>query len=449
MAQSVDLTIQHANIVDVKNGRIIKDQTIQIKDQRIVAITSNASKSIQSRDTWNARGKYIMPGLWDNHIHFGGGDTLIEENKALLDLFLINGVTSIRDCAADISPSVLAWKKEVQQNTLRGPSIYTSGPKIEGYKSIWVGDLEVDNSQELDQAFDSLTHLKVDFIKVTDNTLKPSLYLEAIRKARAKGWNVSAHIPAVLTLKEVSEAGLSTIEHLGYLLRAGSAKEAEYTEAIAKGQMTPKAYNQLLMQHFDTAAALNTYRLLAKNGTAVVPTLNISRSVAFLDQEKHDNDPELKMIGPGLVRTYQWRVDRAAKDDAAAIAYRHELFEKTAGLLPLLHQAGVKIIAGTDAGYLNSFDYPGSGLHKELQLMVRYGLTAREALEASVLAGPQLMQVEKDYGSVSVGKIADLLLLNENPLEDIRATQKIHAVVLKGKGFDQTSLQEIQQKLMH
>jgi imidazolonepropionase-like amidohydrolase len=231
------------------------------------------------------------------------------------------------------------------------------------------------------------------------------------------------------------------------LLRAGSEKEAAYTEAIAKGQMTAKAYNELLMQHFDTAAALNTYRMLAKNGTAVVPTLSISKSVAYLDQDNHTNDPELKMIGPGLIRTYQWRVDRAAKDDAAGIAYRHQVFERTAGLLPLLKKAGVTIIAGTDAGYLNSFDYPGSGLHKELALMVRYGLTPREALEASVIQGPAFMHQANNYGAVAVGKIADLLLLGSNPLKDISATEQIEAVIVKGAVFDQQELNAMKEDL--
>ncbi len=446
--RKADVIIHAATIIDVEHGKLIPNKAIVINGKRIIAvINEEQAGSYISGNNIDAKGKFIMPGLWDMHMHFGGGDTLIEENKNLLMLYLANGITSVRDCAADISPSVLQWRKEINEGSLKGPTIYTAGPKLEGYKSIWVGDIEVDNSAELNKAIDSLQKIKVDFVKITDNTMKPALYLEALTETRKRGFQITGHIPAALTLTQVSDAGLSAIEHIGYLLRAGNSDEAGYSAKIASGQFTAREYNKLLLQQFDTAAAMKVYQQLAKNGTAVVPTLSISYTVAYLDQNDHKNDTYLQYIGRGLRNTYNWRVERAAKDSADAIKFRHELFERSAGLLPLLQKAGVKIIAGTDAGYLNSFDYPGRSLHQELALMVKYGLTALQALQASVINGPAFFNHQKDYGNIAAGKIADLLLLDENPLQNISATEKITAVIVKGEVYNRSRLDELLQEV--
>ena len=445
VAQKKVATIIHgATIIDVEHGKLIPNKAIIINGQRIIAvINEQQANSYTSSNNIDAKGKFIMPGLWDMHMHFGGGDTLIEENKNLLLLYLANGITSVRDCAADISPSVLQWRKEINEGSLKGPTIYTAGPKLEGYKSIWVGDIEVDNSTELNRAIDSLQKIKVDFVKITDNTMKPALYLEALTETRKRGLQITGHIPAALTLTQVSDAGLSAIEHIGYLLRAGNADEAGYSAKIASGQFTAKDYNKILLQQFDTAAAMKVYDQLATNGTAVVPTLSISYTVAYLDKDDHKNDEYLQYIGKGLRNTYNWRVERAAKDSTDAIKFRHELFERSAGLLPLLQKAGVKIIAGTDAGYLNSFDYPGLSLHKELALMVKYGLTPLQVLQASVINGPAFFKRQADYGNIAPGKIADLLLLDENPLLNITATEKIAAVIVNGEVYNRSKLDEL------
>ena len=128
------------------------------------------------------------------------------------------------------------------------------------------------------------------------------------------------------------------------------------------------------------------------------------------------------------------------KDDAKAIAARHQQFETTASFLHLLHKAGVTIIAGTDAGYMNSYIYPGLGLHKELELMVKYGLTPREALTTSIINGPAFFGLQQDYGAVSKDKKADLLLLDTNPLKHISATQGIYAVVRNGIYINRAAL---------
>ncbi|RAJ87905.1 imidazolonepropionase-like amidohydrolase [Chitinophaga dinghuensis] len=447
-SQQADLIIRNTKVIDVRTGEIKSGQSIIVRHDTIIAVTNDSkANKFKASETYNAAGKYAMPGLWDMHMHFGGGDTLANENKNFLPLYLAHGITTVRDCSADISDLVIKWRGEVNNGTLQGPTIFTSGPKLEGYKSIWLNDLEIGTSEELQKALDSLQRIKVDFIKVTDNTLKNDLYLEALREARKRGWAVSAHIPYTLTMDQVTAAGLSAVEHLGYAWKAGVKDEAALSQMIAKGELKGRDINKYIMSHFDTAAAMKTYRMMAARGTAVTPTLTLPHLLAYLDQDDHKHDPYLQYIGKGIQGTYAWRVNRTMQDDSAAIAWRKEVFAKTAAILPLLEKAGVKLMAGTDAGYLNSYDYPGIGLHQELALMVQFGhITPLQALQASVINSPEFLH-KTNYGAIAPGKKADILLLNANPLDDITNTQKINAVVVKGKLLNRQALDGLLQQV--
>jgi imidazolonepropionase-like amidohydrolase len=437
--RGADLLITHAAIVDVETGRVATDQAIAVANGTITAI-GDATRNLHATTTVDAGGAFVIPGLWDMHVHFGGGDALIGENKDLLPLYVAHGITTVRDAAGDLSPSVLEWREAVAQGTLPGPTIVTSGPKLEGIDSVWPGDLEVGTEEQVRAGLDTLQAMHVDFVKITDNTLKPDLFMFALGEARRRGFRTSAHVPSALTLDQVSEAGLGTIEHMSYLLRGGSPREAEVAAAVAAGKMSPAEATTVLVDSFDRDVALATYRRLAARGTSVVPTLNGSRILAYLDRDDHASDEYLQYLGPGLRATYAGRVERAAKDDAAAVARRHARYEKSVTLLPLLQEAGVRIIAGTDAGFLNSFNYPGIGLHEELELFVKAGLTPLQALQSATLAGPAFLGRSDRYGRVAEGRVADLTLLDRNPLEDIGATRAIRGVVLHGRHLDRTAL---------
>ncbi len=434
-----DLALTGASVVDVKSGQVHPGRTIVITGGRIVAIADSAAGYVPAR-TVDAAGTFALPGLWDMHVHFGGGEALIEENKNLLPLYVAHGITTVRDAAGDLSPSVLEWRAAVAAGTLPGPTIYTSGPKLEGIASVWPGDLEVGTPDEVRAALDQLQGMKVDFVKLTENTLTPELYLLGLREAGARGLTTSAHVPVAVTLDQASEAGLDSIEHMSYLLRGGSPREAELSAAVAAGTMPAAEAVTAMIGSFDEATARATYGRLAARRTAVTPTLNGSRILAYLDQDAHATDDYLQYLGPGLKATYEGRVTRAAGDDAAAVARRHERFEQAARLLPLVQRAGVTILAGTDAGFLNSFNYPGRGLHDELEVLVKYGLTPQQALAASVVNGPAFLGASATSGELAAGKVADVVLLDRNPLDDIRATRAIHAVVLKGRYLDRAAL---------
>lgn len=425
---SVDLIISNCKIINTNDGSITQGQSVVIKNGKIIDIQGDGylKNKYQAVQYLPAEGRYLMPGLWDMHMHFGGGDTTLHENKNFLALYLAHGVTSIRDMAADISKSVVKWRNEINEDQLIGPRIFTSGPKLEGYKPIWRGVLEVGTPKEVENALDSLQKLNVDFVKITENTLKPDIYIYALKAVKARGLKSSAHIPSSLTLKEVIDAGLNSVEHLGYAYNAG----------------IPKATDSTLPSQFNAEYAKQQYSYMAKRHVFITPTLLGSYIIAHLDEDSHSDDPYLKYIGQGIKNTYSWRVDRAKNANAETIKQRHENYDRVSKVLPLLENEGVKIMAGTDAGYLNSYVYPGIGIHQELALMVKAGLSPLQALQASVVNPPAFLGLT-EYGSVAKNKRADLILLDQNPIENIEATQAIHSVVVKGKVFDRRQLDKL------
>ncbi|GAB2537064.1 amidohydrolase family protein [Spirosoma aerophilum] len=442
--QNVDVLIKSGNLIDVRTGHVLTKKIIAIRGKTIVGVFKEARlKNFRAKTIIDATGKFVIPGLWDMHVHFGGGDTLIEENKNLFPLYIAQGITGIRDAAADLSTNVLKWRDQISSGELAGPTLFTSGPKLEGYKSTWIGDIEVSTNEEVDKMLDSLQGLKVDFVKITDNAIKPDIYLYILQEAKKRGLKTSGHVPFALSMDEVSSAGLGSVEHMSYVLKAGSMRDKEVADKVRTGQLTTRIAAPMIAQSFDQATALAVYQRMARNGTFVVPTLTISRTIAYLDQDNHTQDSYLQYIGQGLKNTYAWRVNRVAKDSPEAIAERHATYEKSAALLPLLHKAGVTIMAGTDAGFLNSYVYPGLGLHHELQYFVKAGLKPLQALQSAIIPGPVFLGKTSLFGSIDAGKSADIVLLDRNPTQDIAATRAIHAVILRGTVYDRKALDKL------
>ena len=442
---AVDVALTQATIIDVAAGTRATGKSVLLKGDTIVAVVSDADlkKKYAPKNTIKLPGKFLMPGLWDTHVHFGGGEALIEENKQLLPLYLAHGITAVRDCAGDLSDTVLSWRQQIAAGQMAGPTIFASGQKLEGIKPLWKGTIEVGTPADVSRALDQLQAQKVDFVKITENTMTPETYLEALRQAKARGMRTSGHLPGQMPLARAFDAGLGTVEHLSYLLRAATPREAELAGQVAAGKLTGREVNRLSIESYDEATARAAFRHMAARGTAVVPTLSVSRITAYLDQEDHSHDSYLQYIGKGLRETYDWRVKRAAQDSPEAIALRHAVYEKSAALLPMLAQEGVSIIAGTDAGFLNSFDYPGQALHDEIALYVRHGLTPQQALQSAVVNGPRFLGKLERYGSIGAGKVADVLVLDADPLVDISATRKIRMVVSRGEVHDRARLDKM------
>ncbi|MCL7713620.1 amidohydrolase family protein [Stenotrophomonas mori] len=437
-----DLLIRHATVVDVAHGRLLPGQAVAIRGDDIVAVGDDTLLARQWRagTAIDAGNRYLIPGLWDMHVHFGGGPALVEENKALLPLYVAHGITTVRDASGDLPEQVLSWRGQIADGQLLGPQLFTSGAKIEGIAPVWKGTLEVGDEAGVDAALDREQRDRVDFVKITDSTLKPELFLYAVAEASRRGLRTSGHIPMALTVGQAVDAGIRSIEHLDYAFQAGIPDEAEIAADFAAGRIDRAEAGRRLHQGFDRDTAMRAYHRFAERGVSVTPTLDGSRILSFLDSEPHDDDAYLAYIGPGLRKTYEWRVERAAKATPEQVQARHERYAQIAAVLPLLQEAGVPIMAGTDAGFLNAYNYPGIGLHNELSLYVREGLTPAQALVAATRTGPAWFGRLERYGAVEAGKAADLVLLERNPLQDIGATRTIDTVVMRGKVYDRAAL---------
>lgn len=437
-----DLLLIGANIIDVETGQITKNGILTIDDDQISFVGNAGSRnSHKGQKEIDLSGKYIIPGLWDMHVHIEGKD-LIEDNKALFPLYVAFGVTTVRDMASDLGEQVLKWRDEINSGALFGPQIFTAGRKLEGIGSIWPDDLEIANEQELALMLDKIDDYNVDLVKITDNALKGDLFLKSVQASHDRGYLVSAHIPYDLSISDVADAGLSSIEHASYLIRLGS-DEAPVVEQVKSGNMTNGQAQLSYLNNFDQEHANAAYRSLADKGVAVSPTLIGSKKLTYLDEETENNHPFREYLTDLFVSKYQWRIDRMANDSPADKQRRIRNYELVTSQLPHVQQSGMLILAGSDSAPVNTFVYPAFALHEELTYFQDAGLTPLQCLQAATINGAKFLDKMDELSTLTEGKNADIVVLNRNPLEDIKATQDIYAVINNGEYLDRNALDQI------
>jgi len=441
VSQNQNFLIFNAKIVDVKTGKIITNKAILIENQTIKEIDSYKKLKNLASQKIDAKGKYIIPGLWDMHIHIEGQD-LVEDNKALFPVFIAHGITTVRDAASDLGLQVLKWRDEINEGKLLGPTIYTAGRKLEGLNSIWKGDLEIENEAQLTQMLNYLDSLKVDFVKITENTLKGDLFLKSVIEAKKRGYLVTGHVPYDLTINDLANEGFSAIEHASYLLRLGN-DEIATKKGILNGTLTKAQAEKDFLLHFDQEKATKAYTELAKKNVAVCPTLIGGKQLAYLDENNHKNDDFQKYLTKRFMSNYQWRIDRMANETAEQKQQRKDRYQLIAKQLPLAQNSGMLIIAGSDCAALNTFVYPAASLLEELDLFQKSGMKPLEILQSTTMNGAKFMGKFDKTGSLDVGKVADLVILDENPLNDINAVSKTFGVFTKGQYFDKNVLKEM------
>jgi hypothetical protein len=441
-----DLAVQNVSIIDVENGELIENQTVYIRGGVIERI-ENSDREFNADETIDGSGRYLMPGLWDMHVHFRGGEDLIDENKNLLPLYIAHGVTTVRDAGGDITPAILKWRDAIRNGELTGPDIFTSGPKIDGPGYRWPGSIAVESVDDIHAALDSLEQIGADFVKVNDSALDSELFLPAIRAASDRGLPVTGHMPFDVIFPESVEAGLTATEHIFYAFKGTSPDETAITREMIerRGTDNPLGFLDALLRISETQDeqhAAELFEMMRDQQAGIIPTLHIMDVLAGLRENDHTQDEFLSYIGPGIQETYRGRYEQAlrAPADQQSI-YDIPGFRET---VKWMNEHGVAIYAGSDAGPFNSFVYPGESLHDELAALVDAGLSPADALRAATVDAAGFFGKEDQRGIIREGAAADLILLDANPLEDIRNTRGVSAVITHaGRVYLQDDLERL------
>jgi len=369
------------------------------------------------------------------HVHSAFGDWFPGGRDIILPLFIANGVTGVRDMGGD-TLVLLEWRKEISSGQIIGPRMIISGPMLDGYlpngKLRFPSSVAITTPASAVAAVDSLKKQGVDFIKV-QSVISHDAYLAAAAEAHKQGLPIVGHVPDKVRIKEVVEAGQKSIEHLMGIFEGCSTEEDKFI----KGEGNLK----LLLTTQDSERCNALTRLLAQNQTWQVPTLAWQRGGTFLDQRDLKHQPLDKYV-PAYWRDVTWRrfTDEMMPDLVRdPLPLRQEYFSRNLQMVGALHRAGVPFMAGTDTAP-GVYIMPGFSLHDELANFVEAGFTPMESLQTATSNPAKFLGRESSFGSVAPGKVADLVLLTANPLENIRNTQKISAVIAKGRFFDPAAL---------
>lgn len=438
------VAITHVTAIDVDRGTARPDLTVVVDGSRIAAIGPTATTPTPSTASIiDARGKYLIPGLWDMHAHSAGGPAAPWDARIILPLYIANGITGIRDMGGSLE--VLKQRKAgIERGNLLGPHMYISGPFLNGGKP-YEYTLTTNTPDQARQAVDKLAREQVDFIKVLSD-LSRETYLAVADESKKRKLTFAGHVPDTVTAAEASDSGQRSIEHLSGLTLGCSREEAELrkrrTEAIQKGDNA--AYHDATMRSLETYDPEKASALFAefkKNETWQVPTLSWWKIQSELGSVS-SSDPLLKYVPLSVRRSNDWDAQHIKQSTSAALlADLQETKSRYLDLTRSLHQAGVPVMAGTDSP--DPYVFPGFSLHDELELLVESGFTPGEALRAATHSPAEFLGKLSDYGMVEKGRVADLVLLDANPLVDIRNTRKISAVIVGGKVFLQKDLERM------
>jgi imidazolonepropionase-like amidohydrolase len=394
LAAKPPVAIVDVTVVDILTAALHAHQTVVVSDDRISSVGARAPAGAR---IVSGRGKFLIPGLWDMHVHLW-----YAQNQ--LPTFVAFGVTGVRDMGSDFKRTS-AWRDAIEKGTAVGPHILTSGPPVDGHASDddKLPVVVAQNAKEARVAFDQLWNMNVDFIKVLSGLSRES-YLALAEQARH--WHVpfEGHIPTEVSAWDAIEARQRSLEHLFGVMKTISTD----------------------------AEAIDFFEQCAVRGVAIAPTLVLWQRMAHTDDQRLKTDVRLKYVNDSIRKSWP-----ELKDDDEGAAYRKQI-ERIYRLVSLATRTRIEVLAGTDTG--DPYTIPGATLHDELEQLVAAGMTPHQALQAATIVPARFLEWDEQMGTIEKGKVADLVMLDANPLEDIRNTRKIAAVFARGRYFSRRDL---------
>jgi len=460
------LVISHVNLIDATGKPAQAEMTVVIVGDRIQAIGRAGKVNIPAgAEVIDAAGKYLIPGLWDSHIHL----TIAAGQEVTRNLFapslVAYGVTTVREMGGDWQ-RVQDLRRATADGAVVGPRIFAPGPFVDGPQPPDVNVLPVANESEARAAVRKLKADGVDFIKVQAN-LSLDAWRAVLDEAARVSIPVAGHIPEAISAFDVAESNQRSVEHISPalpgdagIMLACSGKESDLRAELAalntaardknadrqQLRQRQRALQRQMATTYDAQKCARLFSLFVKHQTRAVPTQVWSTRFAPLSADDVPGG-EVVRLAPASMRA---RWDRRRKEVIQAstpedFAFRQMLFERSRDLVAAMIRAQVPLLAGTDA--VDGYVLPGISLHEELELFVKAGMTPAAALQSATREPAKFMGKLDSLGTVERGKIADLVLLDADPLQSINNTRKIYAVVIGGKLISNAQRQEMLAKL--
>jgi hypothetical protein len=427
-----------ATVIDPERGTTRAGQTVVLRGDRIVAVGRIGVPA--GARVIDLAGRYVIPGLADMHVHSLGDERISPP------LFVANGVTTIREMSGN--PTAYDWRDRIEAGTLLGPRMLVASRIVDGSPSLWDPNvlpvLIAATPAQGRAAVRTVAAEGADFVKVYSR-LTPDTHAAILDEARRTGLTVAGHGPDELPVVRVSDSGQRSLEHLHAVGLSVSSRDAEIRRRLRAIRHTDGDYNAwfdqlhpiewLAAETFSRPRAATVFGRLRQNRTRVVPTLTMHDVLDHPDDVSTD-DPRLRYLTRGDKESFDWALDTFYRPNRtpADKAQQVKLFEYRLRFVAALARAGVPLMAGTDTG--TPYCFPGFSLHDELALMVRAGLSPLQALRTATVEPARFIGRAGELGTVRAGAIADLVVLDANPLQDIHNTTRIDSVVVRGRLVD-------------
>ncbi len=439
LSAEIPIAIRNVTVIAMTDAPAMSGQTVVIQRGRIARIGPIKQISIpRSAIVVDGTGRYLIPGLWDMHIHAAQGREIYNR------LFIANGITGVRDMGG-YPQTLTAWRKEIASGKTLSPHLYSAGPIVDGFPPSWPFAIAAADGDKGHEAVAQVKQGGANFVKVYD-LLPRDAYLGIVSEAKRRNIPVVGHIPYSITLSEASNAGQRSVEHLSGLWLACSTHETEIRRkivALVKANPNYAVYglqvNRLIEQKarttFNAHRTTELFNTLVKNRTYQTPTAGVLRYYTLGGAGYSTDDPRIKYI-PRVI-TDSWG-NAQSTAPTYLVEQRKGRFREDLKMVGLMNRAGVPLLAGTDMG--NPFIFPGFSLHDELAYFVEAGLTPLEALRTATRNPAEFFGISDRTGTIEKGKWADLILLEADPIADIANTKKIRAVIANGRLFTRTDL---------